>query len=221
MARLARFTTYLDRLEESVVVDCEELKRKLIAQVDEQCRVVLAKVGEVRSRLARRGRPVPVDHSLFGDYPVETTVSLEQFIELQQPSTSTAQEQSSSLVVVGKKRKSQSSSGGSKKRKTRPNVTVPKKYACTHQGCGRFFVDSAHLIRHQRIHLGVKPFSCTWPDCNFAAAQRATVTRHVRSVHFNIHKSQQQRRNTTTDDDDHRDPNEYVRVDEELAKRRL
>src|SRR5699024_5991457 len=42
---------------------------------------------------------------------------------------------------------------------------VPKIHACKFSGCDKSFRADSLLASHERVHLGTKPFKCTWPEC--------------------------------------------------------
>jgi uncharacterized Zn-finger protein len=50
--------------------------------------------------------------------------------------------------------------------------------------CGKEFLAQSSYQRHfQNNHTNVRPFKCTYPDCEFSCAQRSTLTRHLKDVH--------------------------------------
>jgi hypothetical protein len=216
-----RFVSFLDRFEERMQVDCEQMKRQLIAQVDEGFGVVREMVTQLRSRFGCAGQSVSarsVQIELPDDPQVET-IELDQWLKKQSvlmessgrdvPSTST-----------GHKRKSSSTSRtvNNKRHKT---VTTDgsNKFRCKSPGCGKSSPKDSKLAIHERIHLDIKPFSCTWPRCRYSSVTKGDVVRHVRMKHFNLPKlnKDQARLNIV----DNRNPEDYVRVDDELLERRL
>ena len=87
------------------------------------------------------------------------------------------------------------------------------------RGCNKSFKTDNDLARHERIHLGLKPYKCSWNNCIFSAKRRDSVIQHIRTVHFQLPESvkEQQRRGIV----DQRDPNELIEVDAEMLARRL
>ena len=98
-------------------------------------------------------------------------------------------------------------------------IHAPKKYACKFQGCDKSFKDDAKLAHHERIHLALEPFKCSWNNCRYSAEQRSNVVQHIRTVHFQLPRSvkEQQRRGIV----DQRDPKEFIEEDAEMLTRRL
>ena len=117
------------------------------------------------------------------------------------------------------KRKSVNQSGSVGTKSDLATTSGTNKYACKFQECGKSFETDQGLTLHERIHLGIKPFSCNWPDCSYSSKQFGNVANHVRIHHFKLPptKKEQERLNIVDD----RDPKQYVQVDHELVKRRL
>ena len=96
---------------------------------------------------------------------------------------------------------------------------APKKCSCKFRGCSKSFRADYVLALHERVHLGTKPFKCSWNECSFASAKRSDVKRHIRTKHFKLPNSlKEQNRRGIVDD---RNPDDYIEVDQELMDRRL
>ena len=93
------------------------------------------------------------------------------------------------------------------------------RFVCSVDKCGKEFNREAKLIIHERIHLGVRPFSCTWQDCLFSSVNRGQVIQQLRTRHLRLPRLQTTQ--TCLGIVDRRDPNQWVRVDTELAAKRI
>merc|ERR1719203_1904329 len=56
-----------------------------------------------------------------------------------------------------------------------------RRFECDHPDCDRSFYQRSDLRRHQRVHLGVKPFKCS--VCLKEFTQRGSLYRHIKSTH--------------------------------------
>ncbi|KAI0592852.1 hypothetical protein F4775DRAFT_597796 [Biscogniauxia sp. FL1348] len=54
----------------------------------------------------------------------------------------------------------------------------PKAYPCS--TCGKGFARRSDLARHERIHSGIRPHVCEYPDCGKQFIQRSALTVHQR-----------------------------------------
>ncbi|KAJ1997182.1 hypothetical protein GGI04_000393 [Coemansia thaxteri] len=60
-----------------------------------------------------------------------------------------------------------------------------KDFVCSWADCARSFARKSDLVRHFRIHTGVKPFECPWADCDKRFIQRSAL-----KVHFRTHSGE-------------------------------
>jgi hypothetical protein len=60
-----------------------------------------------------------------------------------------------------------------------PNPTTTTKIlGCSTAGCRREFKSRSHLIRHERMHTGEKPFPCLWKGCTKKFSRRDNMNQH-------------------------------------------
>lgn len=58
-------------------------------------------------------------------------------------------------------------------------VVTQRKYICSY--CAKSFSRSEHRTRHERSHIGIKPYQCK--ICQHSFVRRDLVQRHIRTVH--------------------------------------
>ena len=90
-------------------------------------------------------------------------------------------------------------------------------YTCDIDGCGKTFKHIGNFHKHQRMHLGLKPYQCKWTGCGYAACNRSEVLRHVRTKHFKLPPTLKLQHAKGIVDN--RDPREYLHVDTELLEK--
>jgi len=93
-------------------------------------------------------------------------------------------------------------------RKEQQQQQQKPKYRCSHQNCTQEFVRLQSLQLHEQGHLGLKPFRCIYPHCEFTSLKRNCVRRHVRTQHFKLPKTykKQEALNIV----DVRNPDDYI-----------
>lgn len=89
-----------------------------------------------------------------------------------------------------------------------------RPFVCPFQDCGKSFRSSAHLKDHTRIHMGIRPYKCRWEHCDYLAAQRSDVIKHIRIVHFRLPRSLKEQAAMNITDD--RNPADFLEVREDL-----
>ena len=152
--------TALDRLHENLLVKKIALKHHIDSWIDGRFGQLEDRVVHLKTRLSG-GQAESV--CIVSGPPVETVRARSPAVILPptEPSTSTSHKRDRS--------QSGTTSGINKRLKTgqqQPNASgIKRKNACKFDGCCKSFDCNADLIRHERIHLNIRPFSCTWPSC--------------------------------------------------------
>ena len=225
-SKINRLLAKLDRYEASLDERKDQLKQTLCDSIENRFALVKNDIGQLRNRILRSDPSRGTSRLSSNDGPRVHAVSYEDFAKHKRELLDAAskndevnpdsEDQRNVLSTSSGRKRMQSSSQPlevTKKRKT--NLATSKKHACKFQGCLASFEADAFLIRHERIHLGIKPYRCTWTDCGYVSANRPDVVRHVRAKHFKLPKLIKKQKEDT------RNPNTYIEVDQELAARRL
>lgn len=88
---------------------------------------------------------------------------------------------------------------------------TPKVFPCKQEGCEKTLKGLSDFLTHQRRHLKITPFYCTWPGCVFRGYEHSASCRHVKQTHF---------RRTAKDGTPEQiakwDPTLYIETDEDL-----
>ena len=58
---------------------------------------------------------------------------------------------------------------------------VKQVFKCEFGDCQKVYSKPAHLKAHLRRHLGLKPYSCNWPNCCWKFSRSDELARHRRS----------------------------------------
>jgi hypothetical protein len=53
-------------------------------------------------------------------------------------------------------------------------------FICTYPKCEKVYNKLSYLRSHERTHLGIKPYPCTWPECGWRFARSDELVRHYR-----------------------------------------
>ncbi|KAI2807238.1 Krueppel-like factor 15 [Blomia tropicalis] len=64
--------------------------------------------------------------------------------------------------------------------------TSTTTFNCPFNGCSRTYTQMYNMKRHMRSHLGLKPYICRWPNCDFSSERGCVTIAHIRKRHFNI-----------------------------------
>ena len=89
-----------------------------------------------------------------------------------------------------------------------------QSYRCHFADCCKTFKKIYHLKTHVRLHLGLKPYKCRWPDCAYASEDKSNAVKHIRGAHLGlpITKKEQVRERIV----DERNATDYLEVDREM-----
>ena len=217
----------LNCVSANLTVRRQRLKEKMVALVDQRFDQLESEVNAFRDRVRKRA-PVPppalFEAQLASEWPESVAVTIEEYMTTREDRVDDVQPpgnlEHATTSRTGTKRKRSQSAAVTQRSKTTPTGgSGAKKFVCKSEGCGQSFEFEKHLQVHERIHLNIAPFKCTWPDCSYTSNQKNNVVVHIRTRHFKLPltKKKQKQLNIT----DTRDPNEFIAMDEELANRRL
>ena len=91
---------------------------------------------------------------------------------------------------------------------------ISKQYICSFEGCGKVFTENGNLRTHERIHLGIKPYRCRWPGCNYASEHSSDTIKHIRIRHFNIPRTLKEQKEKNIIDT--RNPRDFMEIINDL-----